>query len=53
MKDKAKKRDSNLDQVMSNLPDIVYSLNPKGEFISVNSAVEKILGYNPSELLGK
>ena len=53
MKDKAKKRDSNLDQVMSNLPDIVYSLNPKGEFISVNSAVEKILGYKPSELLGK
>ena len=53
MKDKAKNRDSNLDQVMSNLPDIVYSLNPKGEFISVNSAIEKILGYKPAELLGK
>ena len=53
MNDKTKKTDSNLDQVMSNLPDIVYSLNPKGEFISVNSAVEKILGYKPSELIGK
>ncbi|MCH7690780.1 MAG: PAS domain S-box protein [candidate division Zixibacteria bacterium] len=53
MKDKAKNRDSNLDQVMSNLPDIVYSLNPKGEFISVSSAIEKILGYKPAELLGK
>ena len=53
MKDKAKNRDSKLDQVISNLPDIVYSLNPKGEFISVSSAIEKILGYKPSELLGK
>ncbi|MCH7946729.1 MAG: PAS domain S-box protein [candidate division Zixibacteria bacterium] len=53
MKDKAKNRDSNLDQVMSNLPDIVYSLNPKGEFISVSSAIEKILGYKPAELIGK
>ncbi len=53
MKDKAKNRDSNLDQMMSNLPDIVYSLNPKGEFISVSSAIEKILGYKPAELIGK
>jgi len=53
MKNKTKNKDSNLDQVMSNLPDIVYSLNPKGEFISVSSAIEKILGYKPSELLGK
>ena len=53
MKDKAKNRDSKLDQVMSNLPDIVYSLNPKGEFISVSSAIEKILVYKPAELLGK
>ena len=34
------------------IPDIVYRINPQGEFIFVNKAVS-ILGYVPEELLGK
>jgi len=36
-----------------NTPDIVYTLNKEGLFSYVNPAWEKILGYSPSEVLGK
>ncbi len=35
-----------------NVPDVIYSLNPKGDFISLSPSVETILGYKPSELIG-
>lgn len=38
--------------LVENIPDIVYSLNPAGEFLSLNSAVTPILGYQISELIG-
>lgn len=41
-----------LRRVSENVPDIVYSLNPEGEFISLSPSVEPGMGYKPSELLG-
>jgi len=38
--------------MIKNVPDIIYSLNPKGEFISLSPSVEYIMGYKPSELIG-
>jgi PAS domain S-box-containing protein len=37
--------------VSENVPDIIYSLNPKGEFISLSPSVELTMGYKPSELI--
>jgi len=34
-------------------PDIIYTLNPEGEFTFVNGAIESLLGYKGSELVGK
>ncbi|MFZ0391575.1 MAG: PAS domain S-box protein, partial [Calditrichia bacterium] len=42
-----------LRMIMDNVPDIIYSLNPQGEFISLNPAVKNTLGYKPEELLGQ
>ena len=42
-----------MSMLIENLPDIIYSLNPQGEFISINPAVETTLGYLPEELLGQ
>jgi PAS domain S-box-containing protein len=36
-----------------NTPDIVYALNEEGAFSYVNPAWERILGYSPSEVIGK
>jgi PAS domain S-box-containing protein len=38
--------------VIENVPDVIYSLNPKGEFISLSPSVEHVMGYKPSELIG-
>ncbi len=38
--------------VSDNLPDVIYSLNAKGEFTSLSKGVEQSLKYKPSELLG-
>ncbi len=38
--------------ITENVPDIIYSLNPKGEFISLSPSVESIMSYKPSELIG-
>ena len=35
-----------------NVPDIVYALDEKGAFVSLNKAAEDILGYSKSELVG-
>jgi len=39
--------------LVENVPDIIYTFNPKGEFIRLSPAVKVNLGYKPSELLGK
>lgn len=43
---------SPLPSILENLPDIVYSLDPQGKVLSVNRAVQAILGYEPGELIG-
>jgi len=49
-----KKRESlaSIQTVSENVPDIIYSLNPRGEFISLSRSVKSIMGYHPSELIG-
>lgn len=42
-----------LRMLVENVPDIIYTFNPKGEFIRLSPAVKANLGYKPSELLGK
>ncbi len=42
----------NLRMVSENVPDIIYSLNNKGEFISLSPSVKPTMGYEPSELIG-
>jgi PAS domain S-box-containing protein len=44
--------EANLQMLMENVPDVIYSLNPKGEFISLSPAVKTILDYEPAELIG-
>ncbi len=36
-----------------NAPDVIYSLNSRGEFISLSPSSEFTLGYKPEEFLGK
>jgi PAS domain S-box-containing protein len=45
--------ESTFDILMTNVPDIVYSLNTKGEFLSVSPALETILGFEPHEIVGQ
>lgn len=42
-----------LQMVARNVPDIIYSLNMQGEFISISPSAKSALGYNPSEFIGK
>lgn len=44
--------EKNLEVILDNVPDIIYSLTPSGEFISLNRSAEIILGYKNEELLG-
>jgi PAS domain S-box-containing protein len=39
-------------QLINTVPDIIYSVNLGGYFTYVNETVVKILGYEPSELIG-
>lgn len=39
-------------QLINTVPDIIYSVNLKGYFTYVNETVVKILGYQPTELIG-
>jgi PAS domain S-box-containing protein len=40
-------------QLVQNANDIIYTLSPDGEMLSVDGAVKRILGYEPEELEGK
>lgn len=42
-----------LQMVAENVPDIIYSLNPRGEFISLSPSAKTAVGYTPAELIGK
>lgn len=53
MKKETKNPKATLRKVSDNVPDIIYSLNPKGEFISLSPSVKSTMGYRPSELIGK
>jgi len=53
MKKETKDPKAILRKVSDNVPDIIYSLNPKGEFISISSSAKSAMGYRPSELIGK
>jgi PAS domain S-box-containing protein len=39
--------------MVENSPDLIYQLDPDGRFSFVNQAVERLIGYQPAELLGK
>ena len=54
MEKKIKETDnkSKLQLASDNVPDIIYSLNPKGDFISISPSVKSAMGYKPSELIG-
>jgi len=45
--------EESMKKLVENVPDIIYSFNPKGEFVRLSPAVKANLGYKPSELLGK
>ncbi len=47
-----RKSEASLKMLMENVPDVIYSLNPNGEFISLSPAVQSVLGYEPGELIG-
>lgn len=38
--------------LIENIPDVVYSLDTKGIFLSVSPASRELLGYKPEELVG-
>ncbi|OGC11119.1 hypothetical protein A3K48_01115 [candidate division WOR-1 bacterium RIFOXYA12_FULL_52_29] len=39
--------------IFENVNDVVFTLNLKGDFVSINRAVERVLGYKIDELVGK
>jgi PAS domain S-box-containing protein len=39
--------------IYENIPDIIYSMSPRGEFISISPSAEVLLGYKPSRYIGK
>ncbi len=53
MKKETKDFEVTLKRISDNVPDIIYSLNPKGEFITISPSVKSAMGYRPSELIGK
>jgi len=39
--------------LVQNSPDIIYTLDEKGNFTFVSNAVKRLLGYEPDQLIGK
>jgi PAS domain S-box-containing protein len=44
--------EENLQILVQNLPDIIYSLDPKGVFLDLGPAVKTHMGYSAKELVG-
>ena len=42
-----------LEMVFTQVNDVIFILNMKGEIVKTNKAVEKLYGYQPEELIGK
>ncbi len=42
-----------LDKIMNSSLDIICTFNDNGDFVNVNTSVQKILGYKPEEFIGK
>jgi len=40
-------------QLVENLNDVIFAMDPRGVVTYVNPAVERMLGYRPSEILGR
>lgn len=51
--EKVRESKEELDVVIRNINDIVFQLTPLGFYRYINPRVKKILGYDPSELIGK
>jgi PAS domain S-box-containing protein len=49
--DDLKASELRFESLVNTVPDIVYRIDPEGNFTFVNEAIEK-LGYNPKELIG-
>ncbi len=49
---KLRESESSLKMIVENVPDIIYSLSPKGVFLRVSPSVKANMGYSPSELVG-
>jgi len=52
LEEKLRKSESDLKLMVNNVPDVLYSLNPAGKFLSLSPALEMNLGYLPAELIG-
>lgn len=39
--------------ILENSPDLICAVNAEGRFTQVNAACEKLLGYQPAEMLGR
>lgn len=50
---KLAKTKQELDKIMNSSPDVICSIDPKGNFIKVNAASVSIWGYKPEEMAGK
>ena len=44
---------SHVSLILDTAPDIVYSWDPQGRFLSINESAGKVLGYEPGELIGR
>jgi hypothetical protein len=47
-----RKSNENLEILVTNVPDIIYSLSPKGIVLDIGPAVKANMGYNPKEIIG-
>lgn len=53
LEEKLKKSERDLQLLVDNVPDVLYSMGPEGRFLSLSPALEMNLGYSPKELIGK
>ncbi len=49
---KLRESEASLRMIVENVPDIIYSLSPKGNFLRMSPSVKANMGYSPSELIG-
>jgi len=45
--------ESRLKMITDTVPDIIYSLDPKGDILTINPAAKASLGYDPKDFIGK